>query len=255
ILFTIFSAVKNFATIQNTSILSAIVSGIITISLALLILYSIYPLSLTFKYNMATEKTMDIKTMLEDSNYKIRVEGLKKICNQKNTYTKKNTDKARSKSTDDDKETIWNYPEVILNSMEGSIAEKYWLANAFATAKNPDALPYLEQLSTDISINVQCAAVEAIGIIGITQYKWTWPALATPNNENEIVHFHGKDNKHIVKNQISTISLNKPHIVSQNINKTVSIEIIDLLQKQIINSSEWYVQKSAYNALRNIRKI
>ncbi|MBF0468336.1 MAG: HEAT repeat domain-containing protein, partial [Desulfamplus sp.] len=170
------------------------------------------------------------KTMLEDSDYKIRVEGLKKICSGNNTCTKNNTDNTdtkRNKKHCNGKETIWNYPEVIVNSMEGNIAEKYWLANAFAAAKNPDALPYLEKLSADRSVNVQCAAVEAIGNIITTQYN--------------------ANNTHSMKNPISTIS--------QNTNHTDTIKMIGLLQNKIIDSSEWYVQKSAYNALRKIRKI
>jgi hypothetical protein len=145
--------IDKFITTQNKStFISGIIAGAINILISLFILYSLYPLSLI-------HQPINTKAMLEHSDYRIRVEGLRKLCRD-------NRDK---NGVADNRETIWNYPKIIENGMRGNIVEKYWLANSFGTAKNPAALPYLEKLIEDPSINVQCATIDAMATIGMNE--------------------------------------------------------------------------------------
>ncbi|MBF0111632.1 MAG: hypothetical protein HQK74_02735, partial [Desulfamplus sp.] len=123
---------------------STAVSGIINILIFLSIFYLLYPLAFIYE-------PIPIDKMLNHSDYKIRVEGLKTICKSKNG------------------EFIWSYPQSIERvMMQGDIVEKYWLANAFGAAKNSKALPYIEELIYYKSINVQCAAIGAMANISIS---------------------------------------------------------------------------------------
>ncbi|MGD9731414.1 MAG: HEAT repeat domain-containing protein [Desulfamplus sp.] len=153
---------SNLKTVENRrEFVSAIAAGIVNILISLSIFYSVYPLAFN-------NQRISIKTMVEHSNYKIRIEGLRELC----------------KSRD----TIWSYPDFIKHALNGNIAEKYWLANAFSAAKNPDALTFLEKFIYDPSINVQCAAIDAMAKIGIT------------NKENRDFNFKIKD---ILKSKIA----------------------------------------------------
>ncbi|MBF0389864.1 MAG: HEAT repeat domain-containing protein [Desulfamplus sp.] len=123
---------------------STLASGAINILIFLSIFYLLYPLAFIYE-------PIPIDKMLNHSDYKIRVEGLKTLCKSKNG------------------ESIWSYPQSIERvMMQGDIVEKYWLANAFGAAKNSKALPYIEQLIDDKSINVQCAAIGAMANISIS---------------------------------------------------------------------------------------
>ncbi|MBF0572197.1 MAG: HEAT repeat domain-containing protein [Desulfamplus sp.] len=152
---------KNMAT--EAINISAIIAGVINIVIALFIFYRLYP-TYTIPKHILTTKAM----LYHQQDYRIRVEGLKKLCRSDVVYTK------RRVNTNGD--NIWNYPEFIATMIKqndptykinGNIVEKYWLANAFGAAKKLDALPYLENLINDPSINVQCAAIEAMASIAV----------------------------------------------------------------------------------------
>lgn len=189
-------------------LISEIISGVTVAGLSILLLYYVYPLPIAD--NQPTESNMQIKAMLQHSDYRMRIEGLRKLCAKGNLYS--NGDKKEIKNGD--KDTIWSYPEAISNAVNhGEIAEKYWLANAFASAKEVAALPYLEKLIDDPSINVQCAAIKALGAIGMVR--------------------SASDSK-------------------QPVYKS---RVIHLLQNRMADSSEWYVQKSAYSALKKVKTM
>lgn len=175
----------NLKTVENRrEFVSAIAAGIVNILISLSIFYIIYPLSFN-------NQSLSIKTMLEHSDYKIRIEGLRELCKENNGHIKKNNGIKDVNFTDqftENSDTIWSYPDFIKHALNGNIAEKYWLANAFSAAKSPDALIFLEKLIYDPSINVQCAAIDAMTKIGIT------------NKENRDLNFKIKD---ILKSKIA----------------------------------------------------
>ncbi|MBF0413757.1 MAG: HEAT repeat domain-containing protein [Desulfamplus sp.] len=178
----------------------SIAAGLVNIVIALFIFYSLYPLSLT-------QKPLNIKNMLDHSDYRIRTEGVRELCRYNNVTSKNRAiaDKDGANTADrENNDNIWNYPDFIKHAMNGNIAEKYWLANSFKTAKDCQALPYLKQLIDDPSINVQCAAIEAMAAICINQHD---------------------------------------------------LNIVYILERKIVDSDEWYVQKKAYNALKRAGKL
>lgn len=186
-------------------LISGTISGIICVGASILLLYFIYPLNWA-EYSPIREKQIELKNMLGHPDYRIRIEGLKIVCTKQKFYTKEHSKNINNKSAD-----IWNFPETISSAMTGKAAERYWLANAFGSARKQSALPYLEILSADPSINVQCAAIRAIGEI-----------LAVKSNYGAEFYVENK--------------------------------IICFLQNKISQSSEWYVQKSAYNVLKKLGK-
>ncbi len=168
----------NLKTVENRrEFVSAIAAGIVNVLISLSIFYTIYPLSFN-------NQSLSIKTMVEHSDYKIRIEGLRELCKKNNGHIKKNNGIKDVNFTDqftENSDTIWSHPDFIKHALNGNIAEKYWLANAFSAAKSPDALIFLEKLIYDPSINVQCAAIDAMAKIGIT------------NKENRDFNFKIKD--------------------------------------------------------------
>ncbi len=188
-----------FITVMNIrSYISATVAGVITVLISLFILYIFYPVSL-MNDPIYTQK------MLEHSDYRLRTEGLRKLCNKKN-------------GTAGNRESIWNYQQSIQNAMSGSTVEKYWLANAFGAAKRREALPYIEKLLEDRSINVQCAAIEAM------------TAVIRIESDFE---------------ESGRVAVDKTRLLQNR--------IIELLKRKITHSDEWYVQKRAYTALKKLK--
>jgi len=57
---------------------------------------------------------------------------------------------------------ILNYRENIKRVMQGTLPERYWLANALGLSPGREAIFFLEQLAFDNSINVQCAAIRGL---------------------------------------------------------------------------------------------
>ncbi|MBF0229341.1 MAG: hypothetical protein HQK63_07065 [Desulfamplus sp.] len=161
---------NNYLESCNTINISATIAGIMNIVIALFIFYRLYPLhTISMPLIHTTKPIWSTKTMLyHQEDYRIRVEGLRKLCRSDFVYT--------NNIADTNRDSIWNYPEFIAimikqnnptYKINGNIVEKYWLANAFGAAKKLDALPYLEKLINDPSINVQCAAIEAMTTISI----------------------------------------------------------------------------------------
>lgn len=234
----------NSKMVQNGVVLiSGIISGIIITGLSVAFLYHLYPLYLyddKAMHNIYRGSDMRIKELLCHSDYRIRVEGLREISVESSTAGEQLKSYGESRKIHGEggrmvqieKETIWNYPEVITRTMRyGEIAERYWLANAFAAAKEHSALPYLEKLIDDPSINVQCAAIAAVATIGMELQ----PDMVRSDSERDSL-----------QSDLNSV-LNMPHILRR--------EIIELLERKIVKSSEWYVQKSAYDGLEKIRKI
>ena len=192
------------------------ITAAITVLLFSALLNTLYPFS-TAKGKMVT------KNMLANPDSRIRTEALRNICN-------------------DQKEHIWNYPyeqstlmkSILLKStsiestsiestsmnstlINGNIAEKYWLAKALGRAGKQKGIPYLEILSNDHSINVQCSAIEALSYIG----------KSIPTAKQKYVP-HSKQ--------------------AANISK-----IFTILGKKITHTHQWYVQLYAYKALKKIK--
>jgi len=110
-------------------------TGFVSFVSSILFLYYLVPFSIN-------QDESEIKTFLFSTCYKTRVEGLRLIC---------------SKKLD-----IWDYPESVESLINGSIAERYWLANVLALKKKPKSRAYLELMTEDESINVQCSAIRAL---------------------------------------------------------------------------------------------
>ncbi|MBF0378422.1 MAG: HEAT repeat domain-containing protein [Desulfamplus sp.] len=150
------------------------------ILIALFIFYRLYPLHKISMPIIHTTKTIwSTKTMLyHQEDYRIRVEGLRELCreNREHKDNRGNKDNWNKNWVTGNRDNIWNYPEFISTmrkqndstyKINGNIVEKYWLANAFGAARKLDGIPYLEQLINDPSINVQCAAIEAMAKISM----------------------------------------------------------------------------------------
>ncbi len=103
--------------------------------------------------------------------------------------------------------------------INGNIAEKYWLAKALGRAGKQKGIPYLEILSNDHSINVQCSAIEALAYIGKT---------------------------------IPTAKERQKHVAYSKQVKNIS-KIFTILEKKITHSHQWYIQLYAYKALKKIK--
>lgn len=60
-------------------------------------------------------------------------------------------------------EDIWQFPDYCRTHVSSnSIAERYWLANAFSKSNTIKSVQYLKKLLKDDAINVKCAAINAL---------------------------------------------------------------------------------------------
>lgn len=118
-------------------------TAIIMVILSSVLVNTLYPPDME-------KENMEISNMLTHADGMIRIEALRKICNNGN-------------------DNIWHYfhGKKTLHSALNSenIAEKYWLAKALGIAGEQRAVPYLETLSKDPSPNVQCIAMGALANI------------------------------------------------------------------------------------------
>ncbi len=156
--------------------ISGIVAGTVNILISLSILNNLYPLT-------SIHKPISIKAMLEHSDYRIRTEGLRELCKNSSGNSKN-----IASQTHNSEETIWRYSDFINAFINGNIVEKYWLANAFAAAKNPDAIYYLKKLIKDQSINVQCASIDAMTNIATINQNISFSVAIAHILNNKVVN-------------------------------------------------------------------
>ncbi len=117
-------------------------TGIISLSIYALLLFYFAP------FNIDQNK-VQIKNMLFSETQKTRIEVLRIIYNKKID--------------------IWNYPDSVKYFSNGTIPEKYWLANVLSLNKNLKNIYYLKMMAEDKSINVQCTAIRALSLIGCNE--------------------------------------------------------------------------------------
>ncbi|WP_139786605.1 hypothetical protein [Desulfamplus magnetovallimortis] len=199
---------KSIASALNVLKPSAITShaGNISLYISSALTVSIFLGTLTILYPLKNEKTdITMAKLIIHKNEIFRIEALRRLYSQNRQDIKKQMD-VYEKST-------------IFTDNEQTNAEKYWLAKNMGKAGVIKNIPYLEKMSYDTSINVQCSTIEAIA--------------------------------HIIKRELKTKT--KSCTKNQAHKHYSGLWLSKFLEKKIITSHDWYVQWYAYQSLNKIR--
>jgi len=172
------------------------ITSVITVILAAALLNTLYPHQLNFT---DTKNKIELKRALTHNDNRVRTEALRNIYSNRH-------------------DNIWNYSYAQNGLIKRDSAEKYWLAKNLGISGKEKGIPYLEDLGNDLSINVQCSAIDALGKIS-----------------------------GVLRTEISRSALSSSRKI-----KTIS-RISSFLEKKMTNADQWYIQRYAYEALQKIK--